>query len=227
MRVGRAGRIAVGLAGATVLALVLVQLFLPRIAASRISSRVRRYGNVRSVHVSAFPALKLLWGDADSVRVTAGNLKVSLEESSKLLQEARGVDELTMTASSAQEGPLRLSDVRLTKRGSALRAEGSMSEADVRAALPEGFTVQLLGSERGTVEVRASGGLFGVGASVDALALASEGMLVAHPRGLLVEGLRLTLFSDPHIYVLGISASRTTDSDGAPGYRLAMTATLR
>jgi hypothetical protein len=225
--VGRAGRIAVGLAGAIALALALAQLLLPRIAASRISSRVGRYGNVLSVHVTAWPAVKLLWGDADSVKVTAGSLNVSLKQTSKLLQEARGVNELTMTASSAREGPLRLSDVRLAKRGSALKAEGLMSAADVKAALPEGFAVQLLGSERGTVEVRASGGLFGVGASVDAVALASEGKLVAHPRGLLIEGLRLTLFSDPHVYVLGISASQETDSSGAPSYRLAMTAKLR
>lgn len=227
MRVGRVGRIAGGLAGATALALVLAQLLLPRIAASRISSRVGRYGNVESVHVSAWPAVKLLWGHADSVKVTAGSLKVSPEQTSKLLQEARAVNELTMTASSAQEGPLRLGDVRLTKRGTALRAEGWISEADVKAALPEGFGVQLLDSQQGEVEVRASGGLFGVGASVDAVALASDGKLVVHPRGLLVEGLRINLFSDPHVYVLGVSASASTDSRGAPGYRLAMMARLR
>jgi hypothetical protein len=227
VRVGRAGRIAVGLAGATVLALGVAQLLLPRIAAGRISSRVGRYGNVHSVHVTAWPAVKLLWGDADSVKVAAGSLKVSPEQTSKLLREAHGVQKLTMTASSAQEGPLRLTHVRLIKRGAALTAEGWISEADVKAALPEGFAVQLLGSERGAVEVRASGGLFGVGASVDAVALASDGKLVAHPRGMLVEGLRLTLFSDSHVYVLGVGASRSMDSYGEPGYRLSMTARLR
>ena len=37
------------------------------IAASRISSRVGRYGKVQSVSVSAWPAVELLWGHADSV----------------------------------------------------------------------------------------------------------------------------------------------------------------
>jgi hypothetical protein len=227
VRVGRAGRIAVGLAGAIVLALVLAQLLLPRIAASRISSRVGRYGSVQSVHVSAWPALKLLWGDADSVKVRASALSASPAQSSKLLWEARGVNELELTASSARVGPLRLSDVTLHKHGAALRAEGLVSEADAEAALPDGFAVQLLGSEQGEVEVRAGGALFGIGASVDAAASASDGKLIVRPRGLLIEGLTLTLFADPHVYVLGVSASRANGSGGEPGYRLGMTARLR
>ena len=60
-----------------VLALALAQLLLPGIAASRISSRVGRYGEVQSVSVSAWPAVKLLWGSADSVTVRARSLRVS------------------------------------------------------------------------------------------------------------------------------------------------------
>ena len=58
----KAGRIAAGLAGAIALVLVLAQLLLPGIAASRISSRVGKYGTVESVSVSAWPAIELLWG---------------------------------------------------------------------------------------------------------------------------------------------------------------------
>ena len=54
------------------LVLALAQVLLPRIAASRISSRVGRYGKVQSVSVSAWPAVELLWGSVDSVRVAAG-----------------------------------------------------------------------------------------------------------------------------------------------------------
>lgn len=226
MRVGRVGRIAVGLAGAIVLVLGLAQLLLPRIAASRISSRVGRYGSVQSVHVSAWPALKLLWGDADSVKVRASALSASPAQSSKLLWEARGVNQLELTASSARVGPLRLSEVALHKQGPALRAEGLVSEADAKAALPDGFAVQLLGSEHGEVEVRAGGALFGIGASVDAAASASDGKLVVRPRGLLIEALTLTLFANPHVYVLGVSASRANGPGGEPGYRLGMTARL-
>ena len=44
------------------LVLALAQVLLPRIAASRISSRVGRYGTVQSVSVKAWPAVELLWG---------------------------------------------------------------------------------------------------------------------------------------------------------------------
>jgi hypothetical protein len=214
-------------AGAIALVLVLAQLLLPRIAASRISSRVGRYGSVESVHVTAWPALKLLWGDADSVTVRAGRLSLSPAQTAKLLWEAHGVNELDLTASSAREGPLRVSDVSLRKRGRALSAQALASTADVRAALPQGFEVQLLGSERGQVEVRASGGLFGIDASVDAVATASGGRLIVHPRGLLLEGLQLTLFADPHVYVEGVGASASGAPGGAPGYWLTISARLR
>ncbi len=54
-------RLLLSLVGSLVLLFVLAQVLLPRIAASRISSRVGRYGKVRSVSVSAWPALELLW----------------------------------------------------------------------------------------------------------------------------------------------------------------------
>jgi hypothetical protein len=211
------------------LLLVLAQLFLPRIAASRISSRVGAHGDVERVHVSAWPAIELLWGDADSVTVRAAELKLSPAQTAHLLWEGRGADRIDMAAAVAQEGPLRLTGVSLHKRGSRLRAQAHLSAADVKAALPPGVDVQLLGSEHGQVEVRASGGLFpfGFGASVDALAGGSGGRLVAHPRGLLVEGLKLTLFSDPHVYVEGVGARAAGGPGGAPGYLLSISASLR
>jgi hypothetical protein len=227
MRRGGVRSYLLGAAIAVPAALVLAQLILPRIAASRISSRLGRYGTVHSVHVSAWPAVKLLWGDADSATVTAGALSVSPGQTSKLLSEARKVDKLDVTASSVREGPLQLSDVSLHKRGSELSGAGQATLPDVKAALPEGFGVQLLDSEQGKIEVRASGGLFGIDASVDAVAEASEGKLVAHPRGLLLEGLKLTLFSDPRVYVQGVGASQVSGPGGESAYRLTMTASLR
>lgn len=208
-----------------VLLLVAAQLILPRIAASVISSRVGRYGRVESVRVSAWPAVKLLWGSVDSVKVKAGSLAIEPGQAAKLLWEARDTARMEVMAESVRVGSLRLSDASLTKRGSSLRAQARASEGDVRGALPAGLSLQLVRSEGGEVEVQASGGLFGVGASLNAVAQASEGKLVAHPLGLLVEGLRLTLFSDPHVYVEGVGASM---SSGPPlTYGLSMRASLR
>ena len=198
------------LATAALLLLVLAQILLPRIAASTISSRVGRYGSVASVHVSAFPAVELLWGSADSVKVRAGKLALKPAQAAGLLWESRGVARLDVHADSVEVGPLRVSDATLSKRGNVLRARARTSEADVAAALPPGLALRLISSGGGRVEVQASGGLFGLlsaGASVPAVAQAIDGRLVAHPLGALVEGFHLTLFSDPHVYVEGVGAS--------------------
>lgn len=222
---GRRGRIAAGLAGATVLALALAQLLLPRLAASMVSSRVGRYGTVQSVSVSAWPAEELLWGHVDSIHVKANSLALSPAQAASLLWEARGAASMDLSAASVRLGSLRLSDASLRKRGSALSAQALVSEADVKAALPAGFGVRLLRSEGGEVEVQATGALFGLGASVNAVAGASDGRLVAHPLGLLLEGLQLTLFSNPHVYVESVGAS--VAGAQPPSYRLTMSASLR
>jgi hypothetical protein len=228
-------RFALWLVGALVVALGLAQIFLPKLAASRISSRIGKCGDVRSVHVSAWPAVELLWGDADAVTVHARELSVSPSQTGKLLHEARGLDHLDVTADSALEGPLALHDVSLRKRGRKLHAQATLGEADIKAALPAGFSVQLLGSSGGQVEVRASGGLFGVGASVDAVAQASDGKLVVRPRGFLLEAFQLTLFSDPRVYIEDLAASKVAvqgeaDAGASPGpseYLLSVDASLR
>jgi hypothetical protein len=222
---GRGARIGLGLVGGVLVVLVLAQLLLPWLAARRISSRVGRYGKVLSVSVSAWPALELLWGHADSVHVRAKSLALEPAQVGGLLWESHGVSRMDVSAESVQVGQLRVTDATLSKRGSALSAQAFTSEADVAAALPSGFGVRLLRSEGGEVEVQATGGLFGINASVNAVAGASDGKLVAHPVGFLVDGLRLTLYSDPHVYVDGVGAS--VHSAQPLSYRLTMTATLR
>jgi hypothetical protein len=208
-----------------VLALLLAQLVLPRIAASQISSRVGRYGSVESVSVRAWPAVELLWGSADSVTVRAKRLSLSPSEAAKLLWEARGVERLQFAALSVQLGPLRLGDARVHKQSSSLGAEAVIGEAGVRSALPKGLAVELVKSEGGAVQVTATGGVFGIGPAVQAIAAPSEGKLVVRPLGFLLRGLTLTLFSDPHVYVEGVGASV---QPGSPrSYRLTMSARLR
>ena len=226
MPVRRAPRIAAATAGALALLLVLAQLFLPGIAASRISDRVGRYGRVQSVHVSAWPAVKLLWGDADSVSVRAGSLRVSPAGAAKLAHEARGVAKLDASATGARLGPLQLSDVSLRKRGGELTARAFLSDSALHAALPSGVEVALLRSESGSVEVSASGGLFGISTSLAAVVRPREGRLVAQPRIFPLPAGTLTLFSDPHVYVEGVGASRAASPGGVPGYQLSMRARL-
>ena len=228
MSVRRAGRIAAWLAGAIVLMLVLAQLFLPTIAASRIRSRVEKYGTVKSITVQAWPAVELLWGKAESVNVKAGSLRLSTAQMAKLLGEARGVRSMLVSAESVKEGPLQMYDASLQKHGDALLGAAWTSRVDVETALGEGFEVQLQPSGAGRVQMSVGGGLFGVKASVQAVAEAQEGDIVVHPLGFLLEGLKLTLFAEPEVYVEGVGASAATGPSGkGAGYMLSFRASLR
>jgi hypothetical protein len=222
---GRGRRLALAFVAAALLLLVLAQLLLPRIAASTISSRIARYGSVTSVSVSAWPAVTLLWGSADEVHVRARRLALEPAQAARLLWESHGIARMDVSAERVQVGSLALSRATLRKRGGRLSAVASASQAAVAAALPEGVEVRLLHSGGGHVEVQASGGLFGVGAVVRAIALARAGRLVARSVGFLLEGLQLTLFSDRHVYVEGVGASQ--DGTRPASYRLSLTATLR
>jgi hypothetical protein len=222
-------RIAIGMGVAIVALVVLAQLLAPGIAARVVRGKVEKYGSVKSVQVKAWPALKLVWRRADEVRVSAGKLKLEPEQAVALLGEAKGTDRVRVNAESVEVGGLKLTDAKLEKRGSELRAEGVMSAEDVKRALPEGIEVALVKSEEGTVEVRASGGLFGVGASVDAVAQAEDGKLVVKPTGLLLSALKLTLFESASVYVEGVEARalESKPGEGAVGYELSMWASLR
>ena len=194
-----------------VVLVLLAQLLLPGVAATRVRTRVERYGPVRSTHVSAFPAVKLLWGDADSVSVSAGTLTVTPAQIATLLWEARTVGTLTVLAQGAVlrvsqlPAGLQLSDVRMQKRGSSVLASATMTQAQLQRAMPSGFSVQPTAGGEGQIEARASGGLFGLQASIDVLVRASEGALIAEPRGLPFGGIAtVTLFSDAHLKVQSV-----------------------
>jgi hypothetical protein len=221
-------RIAIGAGAAIVVLVVLAQVLAPGIAARVIRKKVEKYGTVKSVQVKASPAVKLAWMHADEVRVSAGRLTMSLEQAMTLLQEARGTDRVQVSAESVEASGLKLTKASLSKHGSGLRMDAVVSEAGVKKVLPPGFEVALVKSEKGTVEVRASGGLFGVGASVDAVAQAEDGKLVARPAGLLLSALKLTVFESPKVYVEGVEA-RALESRPGEGarYELSMWASLR
>jgi hypothetical protein len=217
----RAIRIAAIAAAAILLVLVLAQILLPRIAASRISSRIGRYGHVEHVSVSAFPAIELLWGDADSVEVKAGSLTLEPGQAVSVLREGSGVSRIDVSARSVHVGKFALTDAVLRKDGVQVSAHARTTRAALGSALGAGIGVRLLGSEGGRVRVAATGSLFGVGTTVTAVAESENGALVVHPEGFLIEGFRLTLFKDPHLRIVGVAATQD-----ASGYVLGMTALL-
>jgi hypothetical protein len=216
-----------------VLVVVLAQAFLPTLAAKRVSSRVARYGTVRSVSVSAFPAVELLWGKADSVNVSAGSLSVPASKVASLLWEAHtvddvtfGVDSATLTGIPSLAKGLTVSDLRTRKRGSSIQASATLTQQQLDEDLPSGFRIEPIASGDGDVEARASGGLFGVQASITVLVKPVEGRLVAEPQGFPLASLAtVTLFSDPHLKVesVGVGVLRSQPLT----YGLSLVATLQ
>jgi hypothetical protein len=218
--------------GFLLLFVVLAQVFLPSLAARRVRDRVARYGTVRSVSVSAFPAVKLLWGKADSVSVRAGTLSMPTSQIASVLWEAHdvtdltlGVERATLTAIPSLAKGITVSDMRTEKRGSTIRTSATLTQQQLDEALPSDFRIEPIASGGGEVEARASGALFGVQATITALVRPLEGRLVTEPKGFPFAGLTtVTLFSDPHLKVgsVGVRVLRTKPLT----YGLSMSASL-
>src|SRR5436309_934004 len=69
---------AIGVVVLVLALLVVTQLALPGIAENRIRDRLAHDGRVESVRVSAFPAIKLLWGKADRVTVRMQSVRAGV-----------------------------------------------------------------------------------------------------------------------------------------------------
>lgn len=231
---GTLGLLLVGL----VLVLGISQLVLPVIAARVLRDRVARYGEVQSASVSALPALELLWGSAESASVRAGRLSITPSQLLTLLEEAKPVSDLTVRAREVRlldpgfgAGAVSLSDAVLRKRGEEVRVRALLTGAALQAALPAGVDVGLQPGTGGSIDVQASGQLFGFRASVEAQVQALEGKVVLVPTQSLFAGLaRITLFSDPRLQILGVAAS--SDPASAAGgageaWELSLRARLR
>lgn len=226
-------RLGLGVGIPVVLLLGLSQAVLPRLAVQRVRDRIKPYGELQHVSVSAFPALELLWGKADAVNATAGTLALSSAQALKLTWESNGVGEVNLHVNTLRlkipgvSEAVVLREVVTHKRGNRLSGQAIVTHHDLTQASPSGVRIQPLPSEAGTLRVRASGSLFGAQASVEALVVPREGKLIAQPLnipfGSFVE---LTLFSDPHVYVDGISAT-PLGGGGEASWRVVMRGHLR
>src|SRR5437667_5207130 len=121
-----------------VLLAVAAQLLLPGIAENRIRDRLAHDGRVESVHVSAFPAIKLLWGKADRVTVRMANLRSGVGKLGDLIGRTADAGRVDATTRELDVLTLRLRDARLRKRGNTLDGEATVTDADLGAALPQG-----------------------------------------------------------------------------------------
>lgn len=206
-------RVGLGVVVSAVVLLGVAQLLLPRIAAKVVRDKLAKYGQVRHVSVDAFPAIQLLWGEADKVQAVAQSLTLSPSQLVKLLTEAHGVDSLSVQAKKVElhqlsfGGPATFEHASIRKQGQNIDGKALLTSAELAKALPPGVEVKLLSSSKGRVMVRASGSLLGFQASIDAVVEAVDGRLQLSPTGALLSGLAtLTLFEDPKLEILGVGA---------------------
>jgi hypothetical protein len=198
--------IALGVVGVVLLVLVVAQLVLPGIAANRLRDQLSKSGTVLSVKVSAFPAIQLLWGQADRVVIRMANYQAGATQIGGQLGRAADVGTLDISAQEVQSGLLTVRDARLRKQGNELIGTSVVRQADLRAAVPFLDNVEPVASSGGQLILRGTASLLGLNATVDAVVAARDGALVVTPAVPFGGIATITLLDDPHVRVQSVSA---------------------
>jgi hypothetical protein len=199
--------IALAVAGVVLIVLIVAQLVLPGIAASRLRDQLSQSGTVLTVKVSAFPAIELLWGQADSVVVRMGRYAAGASKIGSLLEQTSDVGELDASAQRFDSGALTLRDASLRKQGNELIGTATVSEADLRSVVPFLDNVQPVASADGRLVLRGTASLVGFTTSVDVTVAAQNGALVVAPNVPFGGLATITLFKDPNIQVQSVAAA--------------------
>jgi hypothetical protein len=177
---------------------------------------------VLEVTVSAFPAIELLWHHADSVDVRMASYRAAPSNLPATLDQTGTVGSLRASAQVFQDGLLTLHDASLVKQDNRLTGSATVNESDLRSAAPFLQSVTPVASSGGRLTLRGTATLLGLSATVDATVSAQDGKLVVVPDVPFGGVATITLFSDPRIQVLGVSA---TPAPG--GFAVRGTAVLR
>lgn len=195
-----------GLVLVIVVLLAIAQLVLPGIAAQRLRDRLARSGTVERVEVDAFPAIELLWRRADRVVVRMRSYTSTPDALSRTLGELGETGSLDASTDKLDTGLLTLRDASLAKRGHELSARATVTEADLRSAIPVLDSVQPVDSSRGQLTLQGTATVLGVTATVDVTVGPRDGALVAAPDVPFGGFATITLFANPNIAFQGVAA---------------------
>lgn len=191
-----------GLAAVIVVLLVIAQLVLPGIAAQRLRDSLSKSGRVLEVKVSAFPAIELLWHQADSVVVRLDRYRTTPGHLGSKLGEAADTGTLDASVQELDTGLLTLRNGQLKKRGDELTGSATLTETNLRSAVPFVHDVTPVASGNGQLTLRGTA----LGVTADATLHAVDGKLVISPDVPLLSALSVTVFSNPRLYVQGVAA---------------------
>ncbi len=187
------------------------QLVLPPLAEHIVRGRLDPHGHVESVKVSAFPAVKLLFGDADSVDVKMSSYTASQSQVGTNLDQAAGVSTLRVSIGEVNSGLVKVDAVTLTKHDHQLTGSALITQANLRASVPLLQSVTPIAAANGGVTLEGTADVPVVGQiSADANLAASAGKVVVSGTGLIGSFLHLTVWSDSQVYVESISGRATS-----------------
>jgi hypothetical protein len=111
-------RIAIVVVVALLVLGIVAQFALPPIVENQVQDRLTKDGGSASVDISAFPAIRLLFTEGDSVRVRARELNLPLvSPEKKLLGQLDGFDDVDIQLTASHLGPLLLNDASLKRSG--------------------------------------------------------------------------------------------------------------
>lgn len=183
------------------------QLVLPGIAAGRLRAMLARSGPVRSVSVSAWPAVELLWHHADSVTVSMRSWSSSPGRLDGRLGQLGDAGSFRATVGVARVGALTVHRASLVASGGRIVGEGTVRESDLRGAVPFLRSVVPVTSARGSLVLRGTASVLGLlGGSVEATVRAVGGAVVVSPDVPLGGLVTVTVFSSPGVRVTRVSA---------------------
>jgi hypothetical protein len=134
------------------LVVVAAQLFLPGIAERRAEHRLERGGGTATVSVSALPAMRLLFGDGDSLTVRGSGLRVEPEQRGDTLDRVDGFSKVSLRLDHLTAGPLDIGKFRLDRKD---------GERDYRTRMSATTTASKVGSFLGSQAGGPLGGLLG------------------------------------------------------------------
>jgi hypothetical protein len=127
-----------------VVLLVASQLVLPRVAEHNVAGRLTRDGGSAQVSVSAFPALRLLFGHGDSLKVDARGIRLPAGGGGGSFDRLDQFGEVRIRLRDTGTGPLSIKSLRLE------RPEGSHAyTAAIQARTSPRDVAAFLGSQAG------------------------------------------------------------------------------
>jgi hypothetical protein len=125
----------IGLIVAAVAVVLLVaQLIAPGIGEGRIEDRLTENGGTATADLSATPAVRLLWGDGDSIEVRGSDLDLDLSEDPEVFDRLDGFGDVDVALSDFRAGPFAVTSFELTRDGSSpysVRSTASTTAAEL------------------------------------------------------------------------------------------------